>query len=92
MVTVKAYLVLEDGSIFEGKAFGHIEETVGEVVFNTDDRVPEVLTDPSYEGQIGYDHPYGNYGISEAQQSIRPRVKGFVVRECNRTKAYITRG
>jgi carbamoyl-phosphate synthase small subunit len=96
MVTVKAYLVLEDGSIFEGKAFGHIEETVGEVVFNTGmTGYQEVLTDPSYEGQIVVmTYPLiGNYGISEEHnESIRPRVKGFVVRECNRDQGVYNQG
>lgn len=82
---MKAYLVLEDGSVFEGKPFGEIGETVGEIVFNTGmTGYQEILTDPSYEGQIVVmTYPLiGNYGVSEEHgESIKPRVKGFVVRE-----------
>lgn len=85
MIKVKAYLVLEDGSVFEGKAFGETGETVGEVVFNTGmTGYQEILTDPSYEGQIVVmTYPLiGNYGVNDGHsESIRPRVKGFVVRE-----------
>lgn len=82
---MKAYLLLEDGSIFEGKAFGETGETLGEVVFNTGmTGYQEILTDPSYEGQIVVmTYPLiGNYGVNEGfNESIKPRVKGFVVRE-----------
>lgn len=84
-VTVKAILALEDGLFFEGTAFGHEGETHGEVVFNTSlQGYQEILTDPSYKGQIvtmTYPH-IGNYGINEEDsESRRPWVEGFVVRE-----------
>lgn len=62
----KASLILEDGTIFEGKSFGHAASTAGEVVFNTAmTGYPESLTDPSYEGQILVTtYPIlGNYGV-----------------------------
>jgi len=80
-----AYLVLEDGSVYEGKAFGALTESVGEVVFNTGmTGYQEVLTDPSYSGQIVMmTYPLiGNYGVNEEDpESKAPQVKGFVVRE-----------
>jgi carbamoyl-phosphate synthase small subunit len=77
--------VLEDGQVFEGVSFGHDGETTGEVVFNTAlAGYQEVLTDPSYAGQIvtmTYPH-IGNYGVNvEDVESARPQVAGFVVRE-----------
>jgi len=80
-----AVLALEDGNVFVGKSFGRIGETSGEVVFNTAlCGYQEVLTDPSYRGQIvtmTYPH-IGNYGINlEDVESSRPQVAGFVVRE-----------
>lgn len=85
---MKGKLILENGKIFEGKCFGNIEDTVGEVVFNTGmTGYQEILTDPSYYGQIvTMTYPLiGNYGINlEDCQSSSPKVKGFVVREkCN---------
>ncbi|HQP48581.1 MAG TPA: carbamoyl-phosphate synthase domain-containing protein, partial [Spirochaetota bacterium] len=62
----KAYLILEDGAMFEGKSFGADLETIGEVVFNTSmSGYQEVLTDPSYSGQIiAMTYPMiGNYGV-----------------------------
>ncbi|HLU99975.1 MAG TPA: glutamine-hydrolyzing carbamoyl-phosphate synthase small subunit [Acidobacteriota bacterium] len=83
----KAVLYLEDGTVFEGRAFGAIGESVGEVVFNTAmTGYQEVLTDPSYAGQIvTMTHPeIGNYGTNrDDQESRRPFVRGFVVRECS---------
>ncbi|HEV8128561.1 MAG TPA: glutamine-hydrolyzing carbamoyl-phosphate synthase small subunit [Candidatus Eisenbacteria bacterium] len=84
-----AILALEDGSLFQGKAFGRIGETSGEVVFNTAlCGYQEVLTDPSYRGQIvtmTYPH-IGNYGINrEDLESSRPQVAGFIVREISTT-------
>jgi carbamoyl-phosphate synthase small subunit len=81
----RAVLALEDGLVFEGRAFGHQGETTGEVVFNTAlCGYQEVLTDPSYAGQIvtmTYPH-IGNYGVNrEDVESARPQVAGFVVRE-----------
>jgi carbamoyl-phosphate synthase small subunit len=80
-----AVLALEDGIVFRGKSFGRMGETSGEVVFNTAlCGYQEVLTDPSYRGQIvtmTYPH-IGNYGINrEDVESSRPQVAGFVVRE-----------
>ncbi|CEO30923.1 carbamoyl phosphate synthase small subunit [Paraclostridium sordellii] len=82
---MKAKLILEDGTIFEGKAFGYLNESVGEVVFNTSmTGYGEVLTDPSYYGQIvTMTYPLiGNYGINlEDVESRGVHVKGFIVRE-----------
>lgn len=79
-----ARLILENGMIFEGKAFGYVKDTVGEVVFNTGmTGYQEVLTDPSYYGQIvTMTYPLiGNYGINlEDVESTCPKVKGFIVR------------
>jgi carbamoyl-phosphate synthase small subunit len=82
---VKAVLALEDGRHFVGRGFGRPGETSGEVVFNTAlSGYQEVLTDPSYSGQIvtmTYPH-IGNYGVNaEDVESQRPQVAGFVVRE-----------
>jgi carbamoyl-phosphate synthase small subunit len=81
----RACLALEDGRFFEGVGFGAEGETTGEVVFNTAlTGYQEVLTDPSYAGQIvtmTYPH-IGNYGVNgEDVESERPQVAGFVVRE-----------
>ena len=80
-----ALLVLEDGSVFEGSAFGTRRSVVGEVVFNTSmTGYQEMLTDPSYAGQIVVPtYPIiGNYGINEsAFESRQVQVSGFVVRE-----------
>jgi len=81
----KAILALEDGVFFVGRGFGSGGETTGEVVFNTAlCGYQEVLTDPSYRGQIvtmTYPH-IGNYGVNpEDVESARPQVAGFVVRE-----------
>ncbi len=81
----KAKLILENGKTFEGKAFGYIKETVGEVVFTTSmTGYQETLTDPSYAGQIVLmTYPLiGNYGINlEDMESKTPFLKGFIVRE-----------
>ncbi|WP_101773610.1 glutamine-hydrolyzing carbamoyl-phosphate synthase small subunit [Peptostreptococcus faecalis] len=82
---MKGRLILEDGTIFEGKVFGYIEESVGEVVFNTSmTGYQEILTDPSYYGQIVVmTYPLiGNYGVNlEDKESESVNVRGFVVRE-----------
>jgi len=79
------YLVLSDGTIYEGRAWGNTKATSGEVVFNTSmTGYQEILTDPSYYGQIVVmTYPLiGNYGIhGEDNQSRKPYVRGFVVRE-----------
>jgi len=83
--TSKAMLVLEDGTCFEGLSFGADSERTGEVVFNTSiTGYQEILTDPSYTGQIvTMTYPLiGNYGINlEDFESVKPRVEGFVVKE-----------
>ncbi len=80
-----AFLVLEDGSIYRGYAFGAAAEAYGEVVFNTSMvGYQEMLTDPSYAGQIVVPtYPLiGNYGISETDfESHKVQVSGFVVRD-----------
>lgn len=82
---MKAYLILADGSILEGEGFGKKGISVGEVVFNTGmTGYQEVLTDPSYFGQIvTMTYPLiGNYGINSIDmESEKSFVKGFVVRE-----------
>jgi carbamoyl-phosphate synthase small subunit len=83
----RALLALEDGTFFEGLSFGRRGEVTGEVVFNTAlCGYQEVLTDPSYAGQIvtmTYPH-IGNYGVNrEDVESARPQVAGFIVREAS---------
>src|SRR5436190_18358757 len=80
-----AKLALEDGTIFTGRAFGFTGTTQGEVVFNTSmTGYQEILTDPSYAGQIvTMTYPLiGNYGINrEDTESRKPQVAGFIVKE-----------
>jgi carbamoyl-phosphate synthase small subunit len=82
---LKAILLLEDGTLFRGISFGAEGETVGEVVFNTSmTGYQEILTDPSYYGQIvTMTYPQiGNYGVNEEDvESSGVHVSGFVVRE-----------
>ncbi|MGB7069421.1 MAG: glutamine-hydrolyzing carbamoyl-phosphate synthase small subunit [Pyrinomonadaceae bacterium] len=84
----KAILVLEDGRTFHGASFGATGEAFGEMVFNTSmTGYQEILTDPSYAGQIVcMTYPLiGNYGVNEEDvESRRPWVEGFVVREASR--------
>jgi carbamoyl-phosphate synthase small subunit len=87
VVRPRAVLALEDGTVFEGRSFGRPGEVTGEVVFNTAlCGYQEVLTDPSYAGQIvtmTYPH-IGNYGVNiEDVESSRPQVAGFIVREAS---------
>ena len=81
----KTKLVLENGTIFNGFVFGKIGETVGEVCFNTGmTGYQEILTDPSYSGQlVNMTYPHiGNYGINaEDIESERVQVGGFIIRE-----------
>ena len=83
--SVPAYLVLEDGSVHRGESMGARVEGHGEVVFNTSmTGYQEVLTDPSYAGQlVTLTYPLvGNYGINpQDYESARIRVAGFIVRE-----------
>src|SRR5688572_22791396 len=82
---MNAILALEDGTVFEGKSLGAAGRTYGEVVFNTGmTGYQEILTDPSYAGQIVcLTYPLvGNYGINEEDfESRKVQVEGFVVRE-----------
>jgi carbamoyl-phosphate synthase small subunit len=82
---MKAILALADGTVFHGRALGTIGETTGEVVFNTSmTGYQEILTDPSYRGEIvTMTYPQiGNYGINpEDVESVRPHLAGFVVKE-----------
>jgi len=82
---MKALLALEDGTIFHGRSFTGECETVGEVVFNTSmSGYQEILTDPSYCGQmVTMTYPLiGNYGVNhEDVESSRIQVKGFIVKE-----------
>jgi carbamoyl-phosphate synthase small subunit len=83
-----AFLALEDGRVFRGRSWAADGESLGEIVFNTSmTGYQEVLTDPSYAGQIVcMTYPLiGNYGVnSEDEESDRPWVEGFVVREAAR--------
>lgn len=85
---MKAYLILEDGTIFEGNHIGVVREVVSEIVFNTSMAgYLEVLTDPSYAGQaVCMTYPLiGNYGICrEDMESKRAWPDGFIVRELSR--------
>ena len=80
-----AKLVLEDGSEFRGHSIGAPGEQIGEVVFNTSMYgYQEILTDPSYHGQmVTMTYPLiGNYGVnSEDPESLRPQVAGFIIKE-----------
>jgi carbamoyl-phosphate synthase small subunit len=84
-LTRRAYLVLEDGSVFEGEAFGAAVPATGEVVFNTSMMgYQEALTDPSYAGQLlVMTYPIqGNYGTNDGDdESRRVQVGAFIVRE-----------
>jgi carbamoyl-phosphate synthase small subunit len=83
-----AKLALEDGTVYTGRAFGETGERVGEVVFNTSlTGYQEILTDPSYKGQIvTMTYPLiGNYGTTaDDAESMAVQVQGFVVRELTR--------
>lgn len=80
-----ARLALEDGSIYHGRAFGALVDRTGEAVFNTSMAgYQEILTDPSYTGQIvAMTYPLiGNYGVNVYDvESNKPQVEGFIVRE-----------
>jgi carbamoyl-phosphate synthase small subunit len=88
MDSTLAKLALEDGTVYTGRSFGAPGETFGEVVFNTSmTGYQEVLTDPSYKGQIvAMTYPLiGNYGVNaEDTESQGPQVEGFIVRELSR--------
>ena len=85
---MQAYLVLEDGAVFKGRSFGASGEAYGEVVFNTSMAgYQEIITDPSYKGQIvAMTYPLiGNYGINKYDsESRQPFLEGFVVKESSK--------
>ncbi len=87
-VANRCLLALEDGTVFGGRRFGANGTRTGEVVFNTAmSGYQEVLTDPSYHGQIvAMTYPHiGNYGVNDDDvESARPQVSGYVVREVAR--------
>lgn len=89
---MKAALVLETGKIFIGESYGATGEAVGEVVFNTGmTGYQEVLTDPSYAGQmVCMTYPLiGNYGINRSDdQSGKVQVQGFIVKEATRNPSH----
>jgi carbamoyl-phosphate synthase small subunit len=90
-MTVTAKLALEDGTVFAGSSFGAAGEVDGEVCFNTSmTGYQEILTDPSYRGQIvTMTYPQiGNYGVNDADvESSRPHLAGFIVREHSRVES-----
>ena len=85
---MKAFLILEDGTVFTGQSIGAPREVISEIVFNTSmTGYLEVLTDPSYAGQaVVMTYPLiGNYGICyEDMESDRPWLDAFIVRELSR--------
>jgi len=85
---MKAFLILEDGRVFEGTSIGSEREVISEIVFNTSmTGYLEVLTDPSYAGQaVVMTYPLiGNYGICfNDMESARPWPDGYIVRELSR--------
>lgn len=85
---MKAYLILEDGTVFAGTSIGSTREVISEIVFNTSmTGYLEVLTDPSYAGQaVVMTYPLiGNYGICRADmESDKPWPDGYIVRELSR--------
>ena len=86
--SMKAFLILEDGHVFTGTSIGSTREVISEIVFNTSmTGYLEVMTDPSYAGQaVCMTYPLiGNYGICyEDQESRKPWIDGFIVRELSR--------
>jgi carbamoyl-phosphate synthase small subunit len=85
---MKALIALEDGRVFEGRSFGAEGEKEGEIVFNTSmTGYQEIMTDPSYKGQIvTMTYPLiGNYGVNDEDvESKGPKVEGFIAREFSR--------
>ena len=84
---MRAFLILEDGTVFAGESIGSTREVISEIVFNTSmTGYLEVLTDPSYAGQaVVMTYPLiGNYGITPDMESERPWVDGYIVRELSR--------
>lgn len=85
---MKAFLILEDGTVFTGVNIGAVREIISEIVFNTSMAgYPEVLTDPSYAGQaVCMTYPLiGNYGVClKDMESVKAWPDGFIVRELSR--------
>ena len=85
---MRAFLILEDGTVYEGRSIGRQKEIISEIVFNTSmTGYEEVLTDPSYTGQaVVMTYPLiGNYGVCEADmQSGKPHADAFIVRDISR--------
>ena len=84
---MKAFLILEDGTIFVGSSIGSSREVISDIVFNTSmTGYLEVLTDPSYAGQaVVMTYPLiGNYGITADMESEKPWPDGYIVRELSR--------
>ena len=85
---MKAFLILEDGTVFKGTSIGSTREVISEIVFNTSmTGYLEVLTDPSYAGQaVTMTYPLiGNYGICyKDMESEKAWPDGFIVRELSR--------
>ena len=85
---MRAFLILEDGTVYEGRSIGRQKEIISEIVFNTSmTGYEEVLTDPSYTGQaVVMTYPLiGNYGVCEADmQSGKPHADAFIVRDLSR--------
>lgn len=88
---MKSFLILEDGTVFEGTHIGAKKEIISEIVFNTSMAgYPEVLTDPSYAGQaVCMTYPLiGNYGVCrDDMESKKPWPDGFIVRELSRVSS-----
>lgn len=84
---MKAFLILEDGTVFTGTSIGSAKSVISEIVFNTSmTGYLEVLTDPSYAGQaVVMTYPLiGNYGITPDMESKKPWPDGYIVRELSR--------
>ena len=84
---MKAFLILEDGTVFTGTSIGSTREVISEIVFNTSmTGYLEVLTDPSYAGQavVMTYQLIGNYGITPDMESEKPWPDGYIVRELSR--------
>ena len=85
---MKAFLILEDGTVFNGTSIGSTREVISEIVFNTSmTGYLEVLTDPSYAGQaVTMTYPLiGNYGVCyKDMESLKAWPDGYIVRELSR--------
>ena len=84
---MKAFLILEDGTVFAGTSIGSTRDMISEIVFNTSmTGYLEVLTDPSYAGQaVVMTYPLiGNYGITPDMESLKAWPNGYIVRELSR--------